>query len=142
MVEAGGGIIELEAGMVKDAKLKPTGRALYCSGVRRGPNMNSGSEWKWRLLDVFAQSKDDVEMWVGAPGRSLSSPPKPSLNDPSGNAPKHHGRKNPFSLWRSDTECAAGQAARLTDCQALSRKACREATTPLGALLAVAIKSY
>ena len=72
--------------------------------------MNSGSEWKWRLLDVFAQSKDDVEMWVDAPGRSLSSPPKPN-----GNAPKHHGRKNPFSLWRSDTECAtsfpAGQAA-------------------------------
>lgn len=77
--------------------------------------MNSGSEWKWRLLDVFAQSKDDVEMWVDALGRSLSSPPKLSLNDPNGNAPKHHGRKNPFSLWRSDTECAtglpAGQAA-------------------------------
>jgi hypothetical protein len=64
------------------------------------------------LLDVFAQSKDDVEMWVDALGRSLSSPPKLSLNDPNGNAPKHHGRKNPFSLWRSDTECAtAGQAA-------------------------------
>ena len=120
--------------MVKDAKLKPTGRALYCSGVKRGPNMNSGSEWKWRLLDVFAQSKDDVEMWVGAPGRSLSSPPKPSLNDPSGNAPKHHGRKIPFSLWRSDTECATG----LPGCQALSRKACREATTTS----AVATKSY
>ena len=79
--------------------------------------MNSGSEWKWWLLDVFAQSKDDVEMWVDAPGRSLSSSLKPSLNDPNGNVPKHHGRKNPFSLWRSDTECAtdfpAGQAARL-----------------------------
>jgi len=37
--------------------------------------MNSGSEWEWRLLDVFAQSKDDVEMWVDAPGGSLSSPP-------------------------------------------------------------------
>jgi hypothetical protein len=73
--------------------------------------MNSGSEWKWRLLDVFAQSKDDVEMWVDAPGRSLSSPPKPSLNNPNGNAPKHHGRKNPFSLWRSDTECATGLPA-------------------------------
>lgn len=53
--------------------------------------MNFGSEWKWRLLDAFAQGKDDVEMWVDAPGRSLSSPPKPSLNDPNGNAPKHHG---------------------------------------------------
>lgn len=81
--------------------------------------MNSGSEWKWRLLDVFAQSKDDVEMWVDALGRSLSSPPKLSLNDPNGNAPKYHGRKNPFSLWRSDTECATGLPAGLGRLSAL-----------------------